>query len=634
MAARPQTAWFDHKPRDPRPARSMTLPRLFHRIAMNLRPRQGSSRPPVSTPVLICLATALAALACVPQAEALVRFDFEQKYYRHPGRQVWDFSIIRPDSIYHIFYHSIPLAAPSAANGDTIWQATSTDLRHWNAPTPILASGAGPWEAGAIWAPDVFRDEAGNRWVIAYTGCDASYNQSICLAFSDDLVKWEKSLDNPVIEPDTTLYVWSRTGSWSDFRDPYIYREGDQWHALVTARQNLGGNKGVLYHGVSDDLLNWTDLGPLFVNDGLEPWRVLESPQFHTIGTTDLLLFGEFDTVGTTILAAASPDAWTMDNRVLLDYGYAPELDEFDPGIPIYSRLGTFLMPDNATIGYVVRFDTLRTNPDGTGPSVYRPHPMDADWLVHSGTANLGSPTFGDNPVWRGEPSVGLVGNFYFGSKEYYQGPLSGRGSPGTQLGVGVTGIAESHRFPVTGDRMTLLVGGGNFPGTCYVALVDDTDDAILLSETGTGADPMTSREWDLTPFQGRVCYIRIADLETGPGGHINVDEIVEIADPSPVGEAVPTDRPLRHGAWPNPFNPRTRISFDLAGPTACEVRVHDLRGQLVWRSGSFAGQAGANAAVWNGLDVQGQAVAAGTYLYAIDIAGTVRASGKIALVK
>jgi len=62
--------------------------------------------------VLTLLCTFCWLAADTSEAQALVRFDFEQKYYQHAGRQVWDFSMIRPDSIYHIFYHSILQQTP------------------------------------------------------------------------------------------------------------------------------------------------------------------------------------------------------------------------------------------------------------------------------------------------------------------------------------------------------------------------------------------------------------------------------------------------------------------------------------------------------------------------------------------
>lgn len=590
------------------------------------RPRHGR--------VLSLLCYLLLWLAITSPAKALVRFDFEQKYFTHPGRQVWDFSITRAASLYHIFYHTIDEQTPSAALADTIWHATSPDLKHWDSPTPILISGQGPWDAGAIWAPDVFWDARTSQWILAYTGCDAQLNQTICLARSNDLNRWIKATSNPVAAPDTSVYLWSNSGNWSDFRDPYVYYQNNAWQLLATAKFKGPGRHGVIYHGTSKNLETWTDVGAFFVNDGATPWKVLESPQYHVIGTTHHLLFGEFDTAGTTILSAPSPAEWTMANRVLLDFGYAPEIDEFDPGVPIYSRLANYLLPNNSGIGYVVRMDTLLTDPDGSHPSVLHRNPMDANWVVHSGVANIAAPTFGDNPLWRGEPSVGLAGNSYYGSKEYYNGPLSGRGSPGTVLGDGTTGVAETYRFPVTGDRMTLLVGGGNYPATCYVALVDANTGAVLFSETGNGSDTMTPREWLLGPYRGRLCYVTIVDQEYGPMGHINVDEIIEVLDPSGVDDRQLGARPTRPRAWPNPFNPRTTISFDLGLEKRCEVMIHDLSGRLVWRSGVFMGTSGTNAVTWPGRDTQGRAVAAGSYIYSVTTDGQQRASGKITLIK
>ena len=464
-------------------------------------------------------------------AQGLVRLDFEMKYYQHTGRQVWDFSIIRPDSVYHIYYCSIHESTPHASYADTIWHATSPDLKHWDLAGPILTVGPEPYDTGAIWAPDVFRDEAGDRWGIAYTGCDDDFVQRICMAYSTDLYKWRKSDLNPTVVPDTNQYAWNPNIVWSDFRDPFLYRQDNQWHMLVTVKKYLEGLTGVLYHGTSYDLENWLDVGYLFANDGPEISHVLESSQYHVIGNYHHLLFGEFATTGITLLSAQDPADWTMASSVLLDYGTAPELDEFDPGIHIFSRLAPYYWADEEILSYTVRLDTLRTDPDGAHPSVFKPHPLDEDWAVRTGIANLGNPTFGDNPVFRGDPSTGMVGNGFYGSQEYFQGPLSGRGGPGSRLGPAVTGTLESHHFTVEGQRMFLLVGGGNYPATCYIALFDAADSMVIYSETGQGQELMTRREWDLVPYQGRECIIRIVDAESGPMGYINVDEIMEIDD-------------------------------------------------------------------------------------------------------
>jgi len=640
-------------------------------------------------------------------AEALVRFDFEQMYFQHPDRQVWDFSIIRPDSVYHLYYHTIHESTPSAAAADTIWHATSQDLRHWAIEGPVLTVGQGPWDNGATWAPDVFRDDDNDRWVIAYTGCDNQMNQRICFAYSPDLFTWTKEPVNPVIVPDTTAYIWSADSYWSNFRDPFVYRRDGLWHILVTAKQRQGINPGALYHATSPDLLTWTDVGPIFVNDGNTPGRVLESPQYFVTGDYHHLLFGEYDTPGITVLTNDVPEDWNMAERVLLDYGYAPEVDEFDPGHRIFSRLAPYQLPNGVDLTYVIRLDTLTLDPEGTTLTVVRSSPLDENWAVHAGVANLANPVFEDNPLWRGEPSVGLVGHGYYSSKEYYQGPLSGRGGPGTQLGDNVTGLMESRPFTIQGQRMRLLVGGGNYPETCYVALVDLADSTVIYSETGKGVGPMDLREWNLEPHAGKNCIIRIFDGEAGPMGYINVDEIVEILDkevplaptsfmaayradgvdldwddaPEPdflnhrvyrsdSPDFIPGPGNLLHetttSAWsdstevpwiyyykittvdwvgnesdpaqpigvsgvrppgspsgvflgdavPNPFNPRTRISFEtvLGGPV--QIKVYDPAGRLVASLVDGELPAGSHHVFWDGKDTAGRGVAAGLYLY------------------
>ncbi len=52
----------------------------------------------------------------------------------------------------------------------------------------------------------------------------------------------------------------------------------------------------------------------------------------------------------------------------------------------------------------------------------------------------------------------------------------------------------KTYPFTITGDRMTLLVGGGNFPETIYVALMDALADTIIYKETGSGQELMTPR--------------------------------------------------------------------------------------------------------------------------------------------
>jgi flagellar hook assembly protein FlgD len=65
---------------------------------------------------------------------------------------------------------------------------------------------------------------------------------------------------------------------------------------------------------------------------------------------------------------------------------------------------------------------------------------------------------------------------------------------------------------------------------------------------------------------------------------------------------------------YPNPFNPRTTIMFDLAEATTIELAIFDLRGRLVQVVESGSRSVGRHQATWNGQDDNGRAVPTGTY--------------------
>ncbi len=581
---------------------------------------------------------ALALAFCSASAPALVKFDFEQKYYIHPGRQVWDFCVVRPDSVYHIFYHSIHESTPSAVYADTIWHAKSEDLMHWSDPIPILTSGPGWWDSEAMWAPDVVWDNREHRWTMAYTGVDSLAVQRACLAHSPDLATWSKEITNPVFQPDSTIYYWSPTMMWSPFRDPFLFYKYRMWNMLTTASFRIGTYPGtplgIIHIAQSPDMVHWTEGGIFWSNNGANPQHVLESPQFHERNGWFHLYFAEYDVYGVSHVSSQVLGTWDMSDRHIIDWGGAPEVNEFDPGIDIFSRIAAYQHNQTGIISYVVRFDTLTYIAGGAIPDVLQPHPLDADWVEHVGISALGNPTFGDNTAERGEDPCGLVGNGWFGSREYYQGPLSGRGSPGTTLGDTATGQLKSYTFRVSGTYLDFLVGGGHYPETCYIALVRAANDSILMSATGHGGETMIGRRWDIRPFQGMEVYIAIVDNEQGNMGHINIDEIREVID-TPASVSPSADVMLsRHGANPNPTNPATVIQFELVRPAQVIVHVHDVRGRIVWQSPEASLPTGPHSVTWQGRDKQDRQVPAGIYLYSIRVNGQVAGSGKIAVVR
>ena len=67
--------------------------------------------------------------------------------------------------------------------------------------------------------------------------------------------------------------------------------------------------------------------------------------------------------------------------------------------------------------------------------------------------------------------------------------------------------------------------------------------------------------------------------------------------------------------AHPNPFNPRTTISWMSPTPGPVSLRLHDARGRLVWREDIPAASIGPHTTAWDGRDGHGRAMASGIYL-------------------
>jgi len=71
--------------------------------------------------------------------------------------------------------------------------------------------------------------------------------------------------------------------------------------------------------------------------------------------------------------------------------------------------------------------------------------------------------------------------------------------------------------------------------------------------------------------------------------------------------------------AVPNPFNPATRVTYELAGPTPVRLGVFDGRGRRVADLVREVQGAGRHVAVWNGRDTRGGACPSGVYFLRLE---------------
>jgi hypothetical protein len=108
---------------------------------------------------------------------------------------------------------------------------------------------------------------------------------------------------------------------------------------------------------------------------------------------------------------------------------------------------------------------------------------------------------------------------------------------------------------------------------------------------------------------------VALAALESG---HFN-DTGVDGSGTSPQAFAL-------HQNVPNPFNPVTRISFDVPAPgAAATLEVYDVEGKLVRTLAAGYHAAGTTTFLWRGRDDAGRDVASGTYVCRLTAAGAVQ---------
>jgi hypothetical protein len=105
---------------------------------------------------------------------------------------------------------------------------------------------------------------------------------------------------------------------------------------------------------------------------------------------------------------------------------------------------------------------------------------------------------------------------------------------------------------------------------------------------------------------------------------------VVTAVDEGPAAQ--PTQLTL-HGNFPNPFNPKTRIAFDLPAASAVSLAVYDVNGRLLCQLVDGRLEAGRHEVVWDGKSAGGHDLASGLYFYRLE-AGAETLTRKMLMLK
>ena len=184
--------------------------------------------------------------------------------------------------------------------------------------------------------------------------------------------------------------------------------------------------------------------------------------------------------------------------------------------------------------------------------------------------------------------------------------------------------------------QIGMFLVGAEGTGSVYV---DDFYAHVPLTQTGLfvkyGDIAMAAMEdsvntmmieWDVWSYDG-------FELTPSSGGSrmmtLNISEELVGVDG---GIALPTEFAL-HNNYPNPFNPVTNITYDIAQNSEVTLEIYNVMGQRVRTLAQGSHEPGRYRVMWNATNDYGQSLSSGMYIYRIQ-AGDFVSVKKLILMK
>lgn len=512
----------------------------------------------------------------------LVHFTPERNWMNDPNGMVY------VDGTYHLFFQHNP--AGTRWGNMSWGHATSPDLLTWSEqPIAIRQTFDESGDAiEDIFSGSVVVDEGNTSgfgaaggpdplvaiYTSAYTGQHPTRagKQAQSLAYSlDDGQTWTKYAGNPVLDRDS-----------ANFRDPKVFRyEGPDGPYWVMVAAEATQYKVVLYR--SDNLRDWTYLSefgqanatggiwecpdlfelPVDGDPGNTKWVLVVNlnPGAVAGGSGGQYFVGEFDGVtftsestvpGTPVPSgevfagfdAGSYEGWTVRNEPGNwkngPWGDQPATGTLPGQNPVTGFLGGGLVngfnDGDWPVGTMESPEFTVTEPfinllvgGGRHPHVAGsqlsndPPPgttlFDFELPDGQNLADAGWDISGDfaTEPWRNPSTAG--GDYYLGAKRLNTWEGGPRGDDNV-------GTLTSPSFPIDGDHLSFLIGGGKrTDGSLQVELVVDGE--VVRTQTGPEAGQLNWRSWNVADLQGQDAVIRVRDEATGGWGHLTLDHFV-----------------------------------------------------------------------------------------------------------
>ncbi len=224
------------------------------------------------------------------------------------------------------------------------------------------------------------------------------------------------------------------------------------------------------------------------------------------------------------------------------------------------------------------------------------------------------------------------------GNTEYWQAPPAFLGAKsGAYGGTLEFDLADQGSgYPPYAQEDLILVGGG----LTLVATLPTPPTGVLghfavnLTEAGWKRGGLAGPDATRAEFQAvlanlTLLYIR-AEFQLGPD-HQYLDNVIMTGGAAAVGPVAGAGFVLEH-CTPNPFNPSTMITLDVAQADVIRIDIVDVSGRLVRHLRHGALETGRHQLRWDGTDDRGRRAASGTYFCRASAGDEVRMQGMVLL--
>ena len=175
-------------------------------------------------------------------------------------------------------------------------------------------------------------------------------------------------------------------------------------------------------------------------------------------------------------------------------------------------------------------------------------------------------------------------------------------------LNIDIVSLSWEHEQPTDNSDKTQVLSNREFQNFNIYRNIDDGNFELLTSTIEMIYEDILEEagEYDY--------YVTAMYDQENESGTSNIETIiwdgVGINDP-----LIPVRNALYQNS-PNPFNPETRISFDLRKNNYVSLEIYNIKGQRVKQLVSNQLSAGQHSMVWNGKDDNNKTVSSGIYFY------------------